>query len=156
MRHHGPYERAHTVWPRLLWWAFRRGRLNARSELYGICYDDELITPPEKQRYDAALAVEDDFIGEGEVTAISIQGGQFARCTVVGSFADYWRASDVFANQWLPNSGYALREMFMLDRYHVVGDLRNPLAIYQTATKAFHVDMHIPIAPGPFGRSIFA
>lgn len=155
-RHVGPYVEAYRAWPTLLWWAIRTHRINNDSAYYGLCYDDEFVTPPERQRYDAAMVVKDDFMGDGDIGVMTIDGGLFARATIEGNFAEYWRASDAFHCQWLPSSGYALRAIFALDRYHVAGNLLNPIRLAQTALKKLRVDMHLPIGPGPFGRSLLA
>ena len=57
IRHIGPYTQAHRAWPKLLWWAYRRGRLNRHTQFYGLNYDDEGVVPEELQRYDAAIVL---------------------------------------------------------------------------------------------------
>jgi len=155
-RYQGPYTEAHRAWPRLLWWAWRRGRLRAGATFHGLTYDDERITPDELQRYDAAIVVEDSFRGDDDITALTVEAGLFARTTVIGSFADYWRVSDAFIYQWLPVSGYAIRALYTMDRYHVPEHLLNPFKMLDDVRKRFHVDLHLPIMPGPIGRSLLA
>jgi AraC family transcriptional regulator len=153
-RFHGSYTQAHWAWPPLLWWAWRTRRLNAQTVFFGLSYDDESITPEEHQRYDAAIVVEEDFAGDDTIQSRTIEAGLFAVTTVKGSFADYWRIAEAFYYQWLPQSGYSLRALYGLDRYHVPGNILNPLTLIETVRCDFHVDVHIPIGRGPFGRTL--
>ena len=157
VRHTGPYSSAYLAWAKLLWWAWWQGRLNAQTCFWGLNYDDETITPEAYQRYDAAITVEEGFRGDGSVIAQDLEGGLFAVTTLVGSYAEHARAWDVFLYQWLPQSGLALRALFGLDRYHPGGDgFRRPLQALATALRRVHVDLHIPVGPGPIGRSLLA
>jgi AraC family transcriptional regulator len=155
LRHTGPYESAHRVWPRLLWWCWRTGRLTRSTALYGLCYDDDDIVPPERRRYDAAVAVEPSFMGDATIQACSLPAGRYAHTSCRGGFSDYQRVSLAFTDYWLPQSGYTLREMYTLDRYHLPAEwLRNPLPLLRGALPPFDVDLYLPVAPGPFDRLI--
>lgn len=157
LRNVGPYEEAYSTWAKLLWWAWRRGRLHQNTQFYGLSYDDSLITPDRLQHYDAAIVVEDNFQGDGAILAQTIEGGLFATTTVIGSYEDYDRVWNTFCFQWFPQSGYALGGLYGLDRYNPPqGWSGGPLTLIAAALRELHVDLHMPIAPGPTDRSLLA
>ncbi len=157
VRHVGAYAGAHQTWAKLLWWAWRRSRLHQRAQFFGINYDDADVTPEHLQRYDAAIVVEDNFQGDGAILAQTIDGGLFARTTVVGTFEEYEQAWDTFFFQWLPQSRYALRAWYGLDRYvpppHWSG---GPTGLIAAALRQLHVEIHMPVVSGPCEQSLLS
>lgn len=158
VRHVGPYEATWRAWGRLLTWAWRRGRLGSACQFYGIAYDDDSLVPPERLRYDAAIAVEANFRGEGAIAALTLEAGEFAVATAeVRTFDEYMRVGEEFLTHWLPCSGYALRAFYEIDRYFLpTGVLRNLLRLLVPGFfPVMRVELAVPVFVGSFDRSIF-
>jgi AraC family transcriptional regulator len=119
-------------------WAGQRGLLGGRLTILGIVHDDPEVTPAEKVRYDACLAVEGAVRPEGEVGVQEIVGGEFAVATHRGP---YDRLADTYAmllGRWLASSG---REPGPAPGFEVY---RNPPA--ETPPPELVTDIHIPLA----------
>lgn len=48
IRHIGPYDQVGAAWGRLMSWACPRGLLGPSMRIFGLCYSDPDVTPPEK------------------------------------------------------------------------------------------------------------
>lgn len=86
-------------------WSENNGALN-KPKNFNLFHDNLSVTPAEKLQVMAAIAVQDNVIGDGEVAIRSIQFGQYAYCcqTIKPSqFGDLWK---LLLNYWLPQSGY--------------------------------------------------
>ena len=75
-------------------WAGWRGLLGPGMEILGISHDDPDVTPPEKRRYDAALAVPDHISAEHDIRIGEIGDREYARSTHRGSYS---RLSETYA-----------------------------------------------------------
>ena len=74
-RHVGPYNEVGATWGRLMAWAGMRGLLGPGMKMIGIVHDDPDVTPADKVRYDAALAVNRPVEPEGEFGVTEFPGG---------------------------------------------------------------------------------
>jgi AraC family transcriptional regulator len=138
IRHVGPYDEVGATWGRLMAWAGRQGLLTGRPTILGIVHDDPDVTPPEKIRYDACLAVDGPFRAEGEVGLLDVGGGEFAVTTHRGP---YDRLGETYAHllgQWLPGSGRELGPAAGFEVY------RNSTA--DAAPADLLTDIYIPLA----------
>jgi len=100
VRHTGPYDEVGETWGRLCAWAGPRGLLGPDMRMFGASHDDPEVTPPEKIRYDACLAVDEDFEGEGEIGIQILAGGDYAVTLHAGP---YQKLGDTYAalfGQW--------------------------------------------------------
>ena len=87
IRHTGAYENVpESLWSELEWWAQRRG-LQRPPLFLGIAHDAPGITPPEKLRFDAALAVPAPFSSGRRVGCQVLPAMTAAVTKHVGSFA---------------------------------------------------------------------
>lgn len=105
VRHVGPYPECGAAWSKLLTALKGMGVLNDDSLSMGIPYDNPAATPAAELRYDACVAVDDDFNPAGEIGVQEIFGGDYAVATYVGSYerlADVYRA---LLENWMPQSG---------------------------------------------------
>lgn len=106
VRSEGPYmESARSAWNALCAWAGPRGLLTPQAEYMGMCYDDPGLTAPEKLRYDACLGVGPQVTAEGDVTVMTIDGGEFAMATHKGPHEHLEQAYVDLYGVWLPASG---------------------------------------------------
>jgi AraC family transcriptional regulator len=86
VRHVGPYEAVPgSLFDELQTWATRR-RLPGPRLWLGIGHDAPIATPPDKLRFDAALAVSGPFEAQGRIAYQLLAAGEFALTTHVGPF----------------------------------------------------------------------
>jgi AraC family transcriptional regulator len=105
VRHVGPYNQVGTAWTTLMSWAGLKGLLTHRPTILGIVHDDPEVTPPEKIRYDACLAVDERAKPDGDIGIQEVGGGEFA---VTKHLGPYEKLGDTYARllgEWLPSSG---------------------------------------------------
>ena len=104
-RHVGPYDQVGITWGRFMSWAGRQGSLIDRPRILGVVHDDPEVTPPEKLRYDACLAVDQSFRPQGEIGVQEIGGGDFAVAAHRGPYAQLGATYARLIGQWLPANG---------------------------------------------------
>lgn len=110
VRHVGPYTECKPAWDKLMAWAGPKGLMGPDTPCLGICYDDPEITPADKIRYEACLAISEEIEGEGEVGVQELAGGDYAVTTHRGPYTELHKTWTSLYGQWLPQSGYECRE----------------------------------------------
>jgi len=105
IRHVGRYDQVGMTWGRLMSWAGRQGILRKRPKTLGVVHDDPEVTPPDKLRYDACLAVDQSCRGEGEIGVQEIGGASFAVAKHRGPYDQLGETYARLLGQWLPASG---------------------------------------------------
>ncbi|MFQ5494604.1 MAG: GyrI-like domain-containing protein [Phycisphaerae bacterium] len=116
-RHTGPYDQVGKTWNRLFAWAGPRRLVGPGLTTFGVAYDDPAVTPPDRLRYDACLAIDREIAGDGEIGTQTVGGGSYAVTRHVGP---YERLGDTYARlcgEWLPGSGRELRSAPALEFY---------------------------------------
>lgn len=105
MRHIGPYGPSISrFWQRkFLPWRLASGL--EHSPCYGVGHDDPDVTPAEKCRYDACVAVPEDFSAENPVSIANLPGGRYAVAEFKGDGPAIGAAWAAFLRDWLPSSG---------------------------------------------------
>lgn len=105
MRHIGPYgPSVGRFWQeRFLPWRLAQGLEN--SPCYGVGHDDPDITPAAKCRYDACVAVPEDFVAKSPVSIANLPGGRYAVAYVRGDGPAVGAAWMTMLREWLPSSG---------------------------------------------------
>jgi AraC family transcriptional regulator len=117
LRHVGPYDKVGATWGRLMSWAGPRGLLGPGMKMIGLCHDDPEVTPPDKLRYDAAVAVSRPVRPEGEFGVLELPGGKYAVATHKGPHDTLGRTYAGIYGGWLPKSGYDLRDSPAFEEY---------------------------------------
>lgn len=117
LRHVGPYNQVGTTWGRLMAWAGRRGLLGGDMKMIGIVHDDPGVTPEDKTRYDAAVAVSRPVSPEGEFGVMELAGGRYAVATLRGPHDRLSNTYQRVYGTWLPTSGYELRDAPGFEQY---------------------------------------
>jgi len=109
MRHVGPYETAHRVWMDFMTRLNRDGQHRKDSLFIGVPLDDPTSTPSEKLRYDACVAVNEDYVPTKPVRVRTITGGDYVvvRNCPIGEISEGY--GKIFRS-WLPNSGRSYRK----------------------------------------------
>jgi AraC family transcriptional regulator len=141
LRHVGPYqdEALRRTWDRLLFWAGQRGLLGPQTMLLGIDHDNPHVTPQDKLRYDACLAIDRPVEPEGEIGMQEIPGGEYAVVTHKGP---YDRLPETYAylyGLWLPNSGREPTESPSIQHYRSTPR--------ETPPDDLLTDIYVPLRP---------
>jgi AraC family transcriptional regulator len=108
-RHVGPYDEVGEAWRKLYAWAGRNGLLGPSAETLGVVHDDPEITPPERLRYDAALAVNERVRPEGEAGSQELEPAEYAVALHRGPYNTLNDTYSRLCGEWLPASGREAR-----------------------------------------------
>lgn len=139
LRHVGPYEQVDpTCWAEIATW-LRARRIASHGWLLGLGHDAPGITPPEKLRFDACVAVGAPFEGEGRIACQRLPGGPHARVTHVGPLDGLPAAYAHVASKIADLRGYRPVWLPILETYHA-HRLDDVHTLIQT-------DIHIPLEP---------
>ena len=122
-RHIGPYGPAiGTFWREAVApWMHANG-LSERT-CYGIGHDAPGITPPDKCRYDACVAVPEAFQPGGQASIAVLPGGRYAVAPFSGAPATIGEAWMWLTREWLPSSGMQCDERPCFERFSAVSAL---------------------------------
>jgi len=137
LRHAGPYAQVGATWGRLMSWAGMRGLLGPHMRMIGIVYDDPDVTPTDKIRYDAALAVNRPVDPEGEFGVTEIPGGAYATFTHRGPYETLGKTYQRFFGGWLPKSGREVGDSEAFEEY-----LNSPM---NTRPEDLETRIHVPL-----------
>ena len=138
VRHVGAYDQVGGAWDRLMTWAGSRGVFRGAPTLFGIVHDDPEITPPERMRYDAAIAVTNDIAAEDDVGLQSVGGERYVVVTHRGPYETIGDTYARLCGEWLPGSGAELLHAPTLEFYR--NSPRN------TAPENLITDIHMALA----------
>ncbi len=139
LRHVGPYAACGPTWDRLCTWMGKEGYLGPGCRIIGISYDDPEATPPDQIRYDACITVDENFKPRDGIGVQTIEGGECARVTHHGPYAELSRTYAGLFGQWLPRSGRHVRNAPCFEVY-----LNDPGS---TAPEDLVTDIYLPLAP---------
>ncbi|MHC4181090.1 MAG: AraC family transcriptional regulator [Planctomycetota bacterium] len=139
MRHVGPYDQVGQTWEKLCAWAAPRGLLGPKLTMLGICHDVPEVTPQDKIRYDACLAVDDQFEPDGEVGVQEIAAGEYAVTTHQGPYKELGETYARLCGNWLPASG---REVSPAPPFEIY--LNSPEG---TNPEDLLTDVYVPLEP---------
>jgi len=125
---------------KLFFWAGPRGLISPEMKVMGISFDDPEITPKDKCRYYACVAVDERAEPDGEVGVMDIRPGKY----VVGHFSgadDIFRKAYAFMyGEWLPASGWQPDDAPALEMYR--GEPGGT-----PGKMEFEFDLYIPVKP---------
>jgi AraC family transcriptional regulator len=139
VRRNGNYgQAAEKAWKTLMKHAFWRMMTNRSVKFIGILRDDPKLTEESKLRYDACMTVKEDVKPKGEIGAQTLKGGKYAVFLHEGPYERFNETYDLIFSEWLPRSGYKLRETPCYELYLN----RNPK---RTKPENLRTEIHIPI-----------
>jgi AraC family transcriptional regulator len=107
---------------------------------FGIGHDDPSLTPAEQCRYDAGVAVPDDWVPNSGALVTELPGGRYAVLDFEGTAADIGAAWAAMMGQWLPSSGLQLDARPCFEHY-------GPASTFDERTGVFNCELCIPVAP---------
>ena len=103
---------------KLLWKFVMENNLFSNDmEHIGMYHDDPKVTEPGKLRTDICLAITKPAIPKGEVGVKEIAGGKYVVFNYKGSYQKLEDAYNYIYANWLPDSGYELRNIPMFEIY---------------------------------------
>ena len=137
VRHVGPYQDCGQAWQKLCAWAGPQGLLGPGARLIGACYDDPEITPPQRIRYDACLAVPPGLRPTEPVGLQELAGGDYAMVLHRGPYENLSQTYAWLCGQWAPASGRQIRHLPSLEVY-----LNDPGS---TPVKDLLVEVYLPL-----------
>lgn len=118
----GGYEESaiYQTWGQLIDFAQARGIEESNQKRFAFCYDNPVLTPLNKCRYEAAIimpeAVQSVAVNAPYFIA-SIPAGKYAVHYYKGSGADAVQAHIRFYSDWLPQSGYEPDHFPIMEHY---------------------------------------
>ena len=124
----------------LFCWAGPRGVASPDMRVIGMSLDNPEITPKEKCRYYACLAVTDKAKPEGEVGIMTVRAGKYAVGRFEGGKDVFKRAYAYMYGEWLPRSGYQPDDAPGFESY--VGEPDGT-----TKSPRFVFDLYVPVKP---------
>lgn len=103
----GPYstEILGPAFGRIDQWASENNMFKPDTLCIGAYHDDPDITPPEKQRADVGLTVDDDYVPAGEMRVQTLRGGPYAVLKHKGPYDTLVDSYRWLYSVWLPDSG---------------------------------------------------
>ena len=105
------------TWGRL--WAYVKEQklFSAGIEHISIYHDDPKVTTSEKLRTDVCLVLPKPAEPKGEIGVKEIAGGKYAVFLYQGPYTNFGIVYDTIFAQWLPGSGYELRNAPLFEKY---------------------------------------
>ncbi|MBA5640175.1 AraC family transcriptional regulator [Duganella sp. LX20W] len=107
---------------------------------YGVGLDDPVLTPADKCRYDACVALPGHFQANGNTATTMLPGGRYAVARFRGPTTSIAAAWMTLTREWLPSSGLQCDERPCFERFHATTAL-------DPATGEFTCDICIPVRP---------
>lgn len=125
------------TWVRL-WGLVKEDKLfSAGIEHISVYHDDPKVTESDKLRTDVCLVIKKPAKEKGEIGVKNLAGGKYAVFLYQGSYANLGSIYDMIYAQWLPDSGYELRNAPMFEKY-----LNNP---NRTQSEKLKTEIYLPI-----------
>jgi len=101
---------AGQAWGLLMPFLYGNRLMQAEVKTMGISHDDPNITQPENIRYDACAGLDTDLPLPKGVGKKQIAGGTYAMLLHAGAYETMSQSYGYALSEWLPNSGYELRD----------------------------------------------
>jgi AraC family transcriptional regulator len=113
----GNYSDVGPAWDRLMEFIKEKKLFSFSMDFIGVSYDDPTVTETEKLRYDSCIKVHKEVKPEGEVGYKVLEGGLYAIFRHKGPYEGLSATYDQVYLNWLPDSGYELRDTPPLEFY---------------------------------------
>lgn len=91
--------------------------LPAEAEHIGIYHDDPNVTPADKLRSDVCLTIHKEVKPRGDIGVKNLAGGRYAVFHYQGPYHHLGTIHDMIFREWLPNSGYELRDEPFFEKF---------------------------------------
>jgi AraC family transcriptional regulator len=140
-RNTGDFADLAVAYEALFGWAAQHGLIECIAGIYGVPQQDRRDTSPAECEFDCALAFSTEAIAGDGTVPLTLGGGLWARLRHVGPYAGLEPATDALLAEWLPHSGYALRDEPLFHHY-----LDDP---EQTPEAVLRTDVYLPVSALP-------
>jgi AraC family transcriptional regulator len=87
-------------------WAGPRGYMGPDGRILGVSLDDPDVTPKDKCRYYACVAVNDRAQADGRIGLMTLRSGRYAVARFTGGAGVFKKAYAFMYGEWLPRSGW--------------------------------------------------
>lgn len=105
------------TWDMLTFWGESHGIEMLAQQRIALCYDNPAVTPTDKCRYEATIAIEDEVEVNLPFEKSILPDGTYALIYVKGDAQDVAKAQMGLFSHWLPSSGYEPDSFPMMERY---------------------------------------
>lgn len=105
------------AWGKIYQFALDNDLINDQTEYLGLSFDDPTITSPQRCRFYACITIDKPVKPQGEFGVQTIPGGLYAIFTLRGSYSGLMGMYDAIYSDWLPESGYQLRNSASFEKY---------------------------------------
>jgi AraC family transcriptional regulator len=133
----GDYNNVGPSWEKVMKFMKEKKLFSFGMDFIGVSYDDPAVTETEKLRYDACVTVKKEVRPEGEVGYKVLDGGLYAIFRHTGPYENISKTYDQIYLNWLPDSGYELRDAPPLEFY-----LNDP---DRTKPQNLKTDIYVPV-----------
>lgn len=110
-------ESIYAAWDRLIDWAVCHGIAEENQERFALAFDNPTLTPLEKCRYTAAVAIGPDVPVKMPFVLSEIPGGKYAVLYFKGRPEETLEAQLGLYSDWLPDSGFEPDDFPMMEHY---------------------------------------
>lgn len=117
LAHQGNYLDIGRSFERLVGLGIAAGLLRPDMRSFGIYYDDPAAKPAAELRSEACLSAPEGWSSTGELRAVDIAEGRYARIEHVGPYAELPHAYDWLFGTWLPGSGEEAADRPCIEEY---------------------------------------
>lgn len=105
------------TWDDITAWGEDQGVESLVQQRTALCYDNPAVTPLERCRYEATIAIDDDTKVNFPFEKSILPGGTYAVLYVKGDSQEVEKAQMSLFSHWLPASGYEPDSFPMMERY---------------------------------------
>ncbi len=121
LRREGAFDDLDQAFGEIFTWAAEQGWTEQLQQLIGIARTDHRDAPAQKCVFDCAMGFGRTLQAlPAPLRALTLGGGTYAVLRHVGSYAGLEAATDALLRDWLPDSGYTLRDAELY--YHYLDD----------------------------------
>jgi len=110
-------EAIYGAWDKLIDWATNHGIKPEQQARFAFAFDNPVITPIDKCRYDASIVIANDMPVNLPFKSSEIPTGKYAVLYYKGSPEETLKAQMSIYSDWLPNSGFEPDDFPLLENY---------------------------------------
>jgi AraC family transcriptional regulator len=105
------------AWKKLWEFSVNNQIINTKNEYIGLSFDDPGITKTDKCRFYACITTTKQVAAQGRFGTITIKAGQYVVFKLKGSYLGLDKLYKSIYYDWLPTSGYQLRNATAFEKY---------------------------------------
>lgn len=111
-----------NTWDKLITWSEFNGISTQQQQRFALCYDNPIITPLSKCRYDALVVIDSKIVVRPPFKQAIIPAGKYAVMAYQGNPEGTTAAILSLYGEWLPESGFAPDHFPLMEHY--LNDIR--------------------------------